>query len=100
MATFMREGLLAAAELVRRDAEALYAPKSVRGAAGLKAKVTRPGNAIVAQTLRRSRGSKQRANFGGLMMRTSLLPALESNQPRVEAMVGELLQHVERLFDD
>jgi hypothetical protein len=89
--TFLREGLLEAAEWVRKDAASSYAAKSMPGALGLKAKVTRPGNAIVAQTLRKSRGSRQRHNFGSLEMRTSLLPALQSNQPRVDAKVEELL---------
>ena len=91
---FLRVGLLEAAEWVRKDAAASYAAKSVPGALGLKAKVTGPGNAVVAQTLRKSRGSRQRHNFGDLMMRTSLLPALVSNQPRVDAKVEELLMQL------
>jgi hypothetical protein len=92
--TWLREGLLEAAEWVRKDAAASYAAKSLPGAMGLKAKVTRPGNAIVAQTLRKSRGSRRRGNFGSLEMRTSLLPALQSNQPRADAQVAGLLNRL------
>ena len=96
---WLREGLLEAAEWVRKDAAASYAAKSVPGAMGLKAKVTRPGNAIVAQTLRKSRGSRQRHNFGSLEMRTSLLPALQSNQPRVDAQVESLLSQLGTVWE-
>lgn len=94
LAAFMRAGLLALAEPVATDIRSRYQSYSAVGAGGVKAKVTRPGNAIVAQTLRKSRHPMAgRSNFGGLMMREAFLPGLDANEERVE-------NGFERLIDD
>ncbi len=92
---FLREGLLALAEPVARDIRSRYAPYSQQGAAGVKAKVTKPGNALVAQTLRKSRSPlRRRRNFGGLMMRTAFLPALDAHKHEIEAGFEALLTDI------
>lgn len=99
-ALFLRVGLHDIAEDVAKDARALYEPYSARGAEGVKPKVTRPGNAIVAQTLRKTRNAmRSRPNFGGLMMRTALLPALRANEENIRAKVQLLFAEIERGWD-
>lgn len=97
---FLREGLLAISERVAADVRVAYAPFSAKGAHGVKAKVLRSGNAIVAQSLAKSRTmSRRRRNFGGLMMKDAFLPALERNVPYVERETLSLLDRLERNFD-
>lgn len=56
---FLRDGLLEIASHTAADVKPPYAKYSQKGAAGVIPKVTKPGNAVVVQTLRKSRGLKR-----------------------------------------
>lgn len=93
---WLREGLLQIGERVAVDTRQSYAEYSVKGAAGVRAKVARTGTVIVAQTLRRGRDMNlRRANFGGLMMSRAFLPALDRNKAEAEASAERLLLGLE-----
>lgn len=91
---FFRDGLVKIGEPMARDIAGLYAAKSAKGAAGVRAKVTRPGNAIVAQTVRKGRGLRQRKNFGPMMFSRAFLPGLEKNEPTAQAALEDLVSKV------
>ena len=96
---WLREGLLAIGEKVAVDTRQTYAEYSVRGAAGVKAKVAKTGTVIVAQTVRRGRDmNRRRANFGGLMMSRAFLPALDRNKEEVAASAEKLLLSLEETW--
>lgn len=83
---FMRDGLLAIADRVSVDVRSRYQPYSEIGAAGVKAKVSTKGAALVVQTLRRGRNMNlRRPNFGPLMMRKAFLPALKHGEAAAAA---------------
>lgn len=93
---FLRAGLQEIAEGVALGVRMRYRPYSGMGADGVRAKVTRPGNAVVVQTLRKSRNPmRHRGNFGGLMMRKAFLPALDAGQAGAQAKLDELLVKLE-----
>lgn len=96
---WLRGGLNDIAEAVAVDVRSAYSVYSGIGAEHVKAKVTRPGNAIVAQTLRRGRDlNRRRPNFGGLMMRKAFLPALHANEATVEASWLRLSSDLEQVW--
>lgn len=90
----IRERLQKAADHVAQDVQRRYSPFSAKGAAGVKGKVTKPGNAIVAQTLRKTRPPRARGNFGGLVFAKAFLPAVDANQPIVEGMFSDLIDAI------
>lgn len=96
---WLREGLRNVGEQVAVDVRQSYAVYSVVGSEGVRSKVTKPGNVLVAQTLRRGRDmNRRRANFGGLMMRKAFLPALQKNEAKVEESVKDLFHDLERVW--
>lgn len=95
LGAFMRGGLLELAEMVKKDITPVYQGYSPVGAASIVAKVTRPGTAVVAQTMRKSRTiPRRRRKFGDLMMRTAFMPALEKNRERINAGVDVLIDRI------
>lgn len=97
---WLRDGLRDVGEKVAVDVRGAYRPYSGVGADGVKTKVTRPGNVVVAQTLRRGRDMRRRrSNFGGLMMRKAFLPALAKNEATVAESVERLFADLERIWD-
>jgi hypothetical protein len=93
---FLRSGLLEIGEHVAVDVRAEYGRFSAKGAAGVKAKVLKRGNVLVAQTLSKSRvQSRRRRNFGGLMMKDAFLPAVAANEEYALAAGESLLRELE-----
>lgn len=81
--------------MVAKDVRRPYSEFSVKGAEGVKAKVTRPGNAVVAQTLRKTRRvDKRRPNFGPMIYKKAFLPAINDNQEKIELAVDGLLERI------
>jgi hypothetical protein len=96
---WLRDGLQKIGERVAVDVRNSYSVYSAVGAGGVKSKVTKPGNVVVAQTLRRGRDmNRRRANFGGLMMRKAFLPALDKHEADVAVSVGKLFSDLERIW--
>lgn len=79
----LTDHLLRLGEDVAVDVRHEYLSYSVEGAYGVVAKVFTSGLWVV-QTLEKSRDvSKQRPNFGPLMMREAFIPAVDENEPRI-----------------
>lgn len=89
----VRDELRKAAEPVRAEAAARFAPYDARSATRYGISVRRVGTVAVEQRLRRTTG--QHPEFGALQMRKALVPALESNEDKVVDALDEAL---ERLF--
>lgn len=97
----LRDGLKArVGDPVARDARALLVSSTLQTSAttrlktadGIKAQVTRAGEVLVVQTLRKSRvESRRRHNWGKLQMEHGFLPALERNTDRTVRAIGELI---------
>ena len=99
MNEWLRAGLEKVGERVAVDVRHSYSVYSAVGAEGVKTKVTKPGNVIVAQTLRRGRDmNRRRPNFGGLMMRKAFLPALDKHEADVAESVEKLFAELERIW--
>lgn len=96
---FMRDGLFEIGEKVAKDVRAVYGQYSAPGAAGVQTKVRKAGNVLVAQTLRKSRDVRRRANFGPLMMGRAFLPAVDRNEPAAQAAVDDLFETIRREWD-
>ena len=90
-AAFRRSG-----EIVRQDAATRLAKYSTVSAAGLKVRVRQRGVAV-EQSLRKTTGFHPQ--YGSLQMRKSLLPALASKEPEVEAEFEKALDEVKRVFE-
>ena len=85
-------------EIVRADASVRLSKYSAKSAAGLKVRVRQRGIAV-EQSLRKTQGPRARKNYGGLQMRTALLPALEESEPAVEAEFEKALDRVGAIFN-
>ena len=93
VSAFLRDGLGEIAEESAKEVRPPYARYSQKGADGVKAKVTKPGTAVVVQTLRKSSNTlRRRANFGSLIWGEAFQPAVDKVDGKVEVAVNELLR--------
>ena len=84
----LREGLRAAAEPVRREAQALFESVSADSAAGYKVRVRARGVAV-EQSRRRTTGLRR--DYGRLQMARALIPALDRKTDDVIDGVDKVL---------
>lgn len=83
----LQSELKSAAEIVAGDARSRAERYGSRTAGGIKA-ARRGTTALVRQSIG---GKRIRPVFGSILMRHSLLPALEANQEKVVARLDEML---------
>jgi hypothetical protein len=96
----LTDHLLRLGEDVAQDVRHEYLDYSVEGAYGVVAKVFTSGLWVV-QTLEKSRDpSKQRPNFGPLMMREAFVPAVEENEPRIVVAADMAIAEATALYWD
>jgi len=96
----LTDHLLRLGEDVAKDVRHEYLDYSVEGAYGVVAKVFTSGLWVV-QTLEKSRDpSKQRPNFGPLMMREAFVPAVEENEPRIVVAADMAIAEATALYWD
>jgi hypothetical protein len=88
---FVRAAFKDVGEVVRVDAQRRFSRYSSVSAAGYRVRVRQRGVAV-EQSLRRTTG--RRPDWGGKQMRDALLPALESNEGRVERRMEQAIDEV------
>jgi hypothetical protein len=88
--TELRVALKEAAAIVAADASARAERYGSKTAGGIKP-LARTGYALVRQTIG---GKRIRPAFGSVLMKHSLLPALEANQEKVVARLERMLDEI------
>ncbi len=93
---FVRDAFREVGEIVRVDAARRFTPVSSVSAAGYRVRVRQRGVAV-EQSLRKTTG--RRPDYGARQMTEALLPALESNEGRVEREFEHAIDRVADRFE-
>lgn len=88
----LEQELREAGEIVATSAQQRFSLVDAKSAAGIKSKTRGFGRVLVVQTRRKTTG--QHPEFGSMIMRRGLVPAVSDNRERIVAQLENMLDRL------